>query len=126
MEMVIISSRNSNIEVKAKSKEFLVKNYADYIKKMFNITPKIIPGSNNANAHRCYFNSSEVNGFLRKIGFVSPKTFTIRMPEKIRKGSIENKISFVRGVFDSDGCITTKRNKKIIPAACREKAFSPI
>ena len=51
---------------------------------------------------------------LEGLGLSSPKTFTVSMPEIIKNGEIGFKLDFIRGVFDTDGCIITRIDKKIL------------
>ena len=39
------------------------------------------------------------------------KTYTIKIPDYIKDSSKHNKLSFVRGYFDTDGCLRFDKNK---------------
>lgn len=109
-----VSSQGSLIEVKAEHQMFLKNVYAPLVKKLFNITPRIIPESSGKHAYRCYFNSILVVNLLKSWNIVSPKTYIVCAPLWIKESNIKTKINFVRGVMDSDGTISTKRNRDII------------
>lgn len=109
-----ISVENSFIEVKDEFLGFLKDIYIPLIQRIFNITPKIIPESGNTHAYRAYFYSSHVVNLLKNWNITSPKTFVVCMPLWIKKSSIKVKTNFARGIMDTDGTISTKRNKRII------------
>ena len=109
-----VSRNNSLIEVKDEYFDFLLDVYIPVVKKLFNITPNLIPESNNLNAYRCFFNSTYASGLLKKWSIVSPKTFTVCMPEWIKTNYLNVKINFVRGAMDADGDLSIKKNKDIL------------
>jgi len=109
-----VSPVNYIIEIKSVCIEFLEKVYTPLIKRIFNLTPKIIPSSTSEITYRCYFYSVQGIRLLKSWNIVSPKTYTVAVPMWILKSSINTQINFVQGVMDTDGTISTKVNKSIV------------
>lgn len=109
-----VSSVSHIIEIKGVCVGFLEGVYIPLIKRMFNLTPKIIPSSTSRITHRCYFYSGWAVRLLKGWGIVSPKTYTVAVPMWILKSNINTQINFVQGVMDTDGTISTKVNKSIV------------
>lgn len=54
-----------------------------------------------------------VIGWFLKQGFVpGKKSRTVRIPEKVMLGSLEIQYAFIRGLFDTDGCLRFDRSGK--------------
>lgn len=53
----------------------------------------------------------EVTSFFLDYGFKpGRKTYTVRIPDYIKKSSKKVKLSFLRGLFDTDGCLRFDKN----------------
>jgi len=107
----------NHIEVKTSDFKFLTDVYVPLVKKLFGINPRLMKESGGVNAYRVYFNSKAVFESLCKLNLKSPKTFTVCMPEIVKK-KMHFAAAFVRGVFDTDGCIYTRKNKHTINYPC--------
>jgi len=63
----------------------------------------------------CYgvqISKSNITSFFLKYGFKSgTKTYTVRIPEYIKKSSKKVKLAFLRGLFDTDGCLRFDKNR---------------
>lgn len=108
-----VVSKSSLIEIKDEYFDFLIDVYIPMIKRLFNKTPTLTPETNK-NAYRCFFCSSYASNLLKSWNIVSPKTFTVCMPNWIRLSSLNIKTNFVRGAMDSDGNVNFSKNKSIL------------
>jgi len=63
----------------------------------------------------CYgiqISKTEVTSFFLDYGFKSGrKTHTVRIPEYIKQSSQKVKLAFLRGLFDTDGCLRFDKNR---------------
>ena len=66
------------------------------------------------NEIRFCFNSKETFHFFKEKGINSGPKDNIAIPQFIKKGNIEIKLAFLRGLFDSDGSLAIKkRHRKV-------------
>nr|MBA4405278.1 hypothetical protein [Nanoarchaeum sp.] len=90
-----------------KEKEYYTENICPLIKRLFDIqlNSKFRSGGKNGcwGVQTC--NKQIINTFL-EYGFVSGnKTYTVSVPNYIFDSRIEIKRAFIRGLFDTDGCL---------------------
>lgn len=109
-----VAKNSSIVEIKDDNKLFFEKVYIPVVKNLFNVTPKVIKENSCNNGYRCYMASKSVSEFLKMTNIISPKTFTVKTPDWIINGSNYFKLSFLRGLFDTDGYLDIRRNKGIL------------
>lgn len=88
--------------------EFYDKHVHDLLLEIFNISFKTKYRSGGSyGVQTC---NKELINFLIDVGFpVGSKVYTTKVPNFIFNTSRKNKLSFVRGLFDTDGCISLDR-----------------
>ena len=102
------------IDIKSDNREFLVV-YSKIVKNIIDKEPKIRHETcKKSSYYRAHFYSKEFANTLKSFGLQSPKTFTVSMPIVIKQGELKYKLDFIRGVFDTDGCIYTRVDKKVL------------
>ncbi len=97
------------------------KEYYSHVKKLLEsifsgliFNPKFRSGGKNG----CYgvqTSKKQVTNFFIFYGFQSGcKTYTVRIPEYIKKSKRDIQFSFIRGLFDTDGCLRFEKINKNI------------
>ncbi len=79
------------------------------IKNLFNITPKLYTRENQ-NTVRLIINSKEIVNFLKEEGFPLGKKGSIVPPKWIIENSLFF-LAYIRGIFDTDGCLANKNKE---------------
>lgn len=90
------------------------KDYYDYVSKLiknvFNVEVK--PKYRGPNSYGVQTTNKLITKFFLDKGFKpGKKVYTVRIPDFIKKDSTKNQIAFVRGLFDTDGCIYFDKNR---------------
>ena len=94
-------------------KDYYHNNVVPLLLSVFKIEfePKFRSGGKNG----CYgvqTAKKEVTSFLLDYGFKpGTKTHTVRIPEYIKKSTQKVKLAFIRGLFDTDGCLRFDKNR---------------
>lgn len=89
--------------------------YNDYVKELlFDITrEKFYPKYRSGGKNGCYgiqTSKKVVTNIIENYGFKpGKKTLTVRIPSYIKQSSKSIKYAFIRGLFDTDGCLRFKR-----------------
>lgn len=106
------------IEIKTECKEYLESVYCPLVLRLFGIKANVKYGINTSKTsgsyYRSYFYSRSVSELLIQLGLKSPKTFSVAIPKEIMQSEGNIRISFVRGLFDTDGTIVVRPDKDII------------
>ena len=95
-------------------KEYYHNRVKPLLKSIFNIefAPKFRSGGKNG----CFgiqTSRKEVTSFFTELGFKpGSKTHTVRVPGYIKDANAKIKLAFLRGLFDTDGCIRFDRINK--------------
>ncbi|MEI6850258.1 MAG: LAGLIDADG family homing endonuclease, partial [archaeon] len=80
------------------------------IKEIFNIEVK--PKYRGINSYGIQTTNKIITQFFIDSGFKpGPKTLTVSIPEEIKKAKENIQLSFLRGLFDTDGCIRFDKNR---------------
>ncbi|MBD3355289.1 hypothetical protein GF361_04870 [Candidatus Woesearchaeota archaeon] len=97
-----------------KEKEYYYKNIVPLMISIFKtkFTPKFRSGGKN-DCFGIQTSKKKVTSFFINYGFnPGRKTNTIKIPEFIKKSNKKIKLAFIRGYFDTDGCLRFDKNKK--------------
>lgn len=82
----------------------------DLIKKLFDIEVK--PKYRGPNSYGIQTTNKIITNFFIDKGFKpGTKTYTVRIPDYIKNADINVKKAFIRGLFDTDGCICFDKNR---------------
>ena len=90
------------------------KEYYEHVSKLlqeiFNL--KLEPKFRKPNAWGIQTSKKEITSFFINNGFIpGTKTYTVRIPDYIKNSDIKLKLAFVRGLFDTDGCLRFEKNR---------------
>ncbi|MEK6888995.1 MAG: LAGLIDADG family homing endonuclease [Nanoarchaeota archaeon] len=82
---------------------------AHLIKNVFNVEVK--PKYRGINSYGIQTSNKKITNFFVQKGFrPGSKVYTVGIPEYIKNGCIEIKMAFVKGLFDTDGCVWFCKN----------------
>jgi intein/homing endonuclease len=80
------------------------------IKKLFNLD--VTPKYRGTNSYGIQTTNKIITDFFVNNGFKpGKKVYTVSIPENIKSTSNEVNLSFLRGLFDTDGCIRFEKNR---------------
>jgi DNA-binding transcriptional regulator WhiA len=90
------------------------KEYYEYvtnlIKQVLNV--KVKPKYRGPNSYGIQTTKKKITSFFIKNGFKSgSKVYTVSIPNYIKHGNLKIKRAFIRGLFDTDGCIRFDKNR---------------
>ena len=107
-----LSKSDYLVRVAERSKKF-IENFTKIFKKVFDKKMKIYFDSYN-NSYVGYIHCKKIWEFLRnKLEIpIGRKTRKIKVPEKIKKASLEIKVAFLQAIFDAEGSIAKTKDKK--------------
>jgi len=94
---------------KLKDEDYLNKYVRDLIENLFNFVPRFYTYKNQ-NTIRLVVRSKKIFSFLKEIGFPTGRKEEISIPNWILKNEQFFK-RFVKGVFDTDGCLCLKNKE---------------
>ena len=83
---------------------------ANLIKDLLSVEVK--PKYRGLNSYGIQTTNKTITKFFIANGFNSgKKVYTVRIPDYIKSGSLEAKRGFIRGLFDTDGCVRFDKNR---------------
>lgn len=93
------------------------KEYYAYVKDLIKecLQVEVKPKFRGTNSYGIQTANKTITQFFINSGFKpGRKTYTVRVPENIIVSNKEIKLSFIRGLFDIDGCIRFEKNRTAI------------
>lgn len=94
-----------------REKEYYFYRVAPLLTSLFSVS--LIPKFRSGGKHGCFgiqTTNKELVSFFYRYGFkAGRKTHTVRVPSFVLGGTIEIKLAFLRGYFDTDGCLRFQR-----------------
>jgi len=90
------------------------KEYYEHVSRLLEglFSVKFIPKFRSPNAWGIQTCNKEVTSFFVNRGFKpGTKTYTVRIPNYIKNASNKVKCAFIRGLFDTDGCLRFEKNR---------------
>lgn len=89
-------------------------NYYDHVASLLKelLMVEVKPKYRGPNSYGIQTTNKIITNFFINNGFnPGTKTYTVRVPDYIKSANGEVKLSFLRGLFDTDGCIRFEKNR---------------